>query len=153
MSLYLVQHGKSNPKDINPLQRLSEQGILDAERIAGVAAGYRVQVGSIIHSNKTRARQTASVMAEHLAPGLSPGEAPGLGPNDDVEAFAQGLSPDNDLMVVGHLPFLSRLVSFLITGSTDSEIFRFQNGGIVCMDRQAEKDSWFIRWTLMPEIR
>ena len=153
MSIYLVQHGKSLPKDVDPQQGLSQQGISDTKRIAGVAAGYSVHVGSIKHSGKARARKTASIMAEHLTPGRPPVEAPGLGPNDDVIAFAKALSPDEDLMIVGHLPFLSRLVSFLITGSTDSEIFRFQNGGILCMDRQPEKDSWFIRWTLMPEIR
>ena len=153
MSLYLVQHGKSLPKDIDPQQRLSEQGISDIERIASVAQGYSVRVGSLKHSSKTRARETASIMAEHLMPGRSPEEASGLNPNDDVISFAQTLSPDENLMIVGHLPFLSRLLSFLITGSTDIEVFKFQNGGIVCMDKNPEQGNWIIKWSLMPDIR
>ena len=153
MSLYLVQHGKSLPKDIDPQQRLSEQGISDIERIASVAQGYSVRVGSLKHSSKTRARETASIMAEHLMPGRSPEESSGLNPNDDVISFAQTLSPDENLMIVGHLPFLSRLLSFLITGSTDIEVFKFQNGGIVCMDKNPEQGNWIIKWSLMPDIR
>ncbi|MBN2297541.1 MAG: phosphohistidine phosphatase SixA [Deltaproteobacteria bacterium] len=153
MSLYLVQHGKSLTKDVDPQQGLSQQGILDVERIAGVAKGYSVRVGSIKHSGKTRARKTASIMADYLSPGASPEEVSGLNPNDDVIAFAKTLSPDEDLMIVGHLPFLSRLLSFLITGSTDMEVFRFQNGGIVCVDRgEPGQGNWVIRWSLMPEI-
>jgi phosphohistidine phosphatase len=47
---------------------------------------------------------------------------------------------------------MERLTSYLITGSTDKPVFRFQNGGIVCMDKDPDKDSWVIRWTLMPRI-
>ena len=52
MSIYLVQHGKSLPKDVDPQQGLSQQGISDTTRIAGVAAGYSVHVGSIKHTGK-----------------------------------------------------------------------------------------------------
>ena len=27
-----------------------------------------------------------------------------------------------------------------------------ENGGIVCLDRYPENDSWFIKWTLFPHI-
>jgi len=55
-------------------------------------------------------------------------------------------------MLVGHLPFIERLTSYLITGSTDIPVFRFQNGGIVCMDTDPDSRFWFIRWALMPRI-
>lgn len=153
MALFLVQHGKSLSKEVDPDQGLSEQGVSDATRIAHVAKDYGVKVAQILHSGKTRARQTAQIMAEHLTPGKLPVEKDGLSPMDDVVIFACTLSPENDLMIVGHLPFLSRLVSYLITGSADTEVFRFQNAGIVCMDRDPGADTWVIRWTLMPEIR
>ena len=52
MTLYLVQHGKSLPKDIDPDRGLSEEGITETERIAGVAKGYGVAVSLIRHSSK-----------------------------------------------------------------------------------------------------
>ena len=153
MALFLVQHGKSLSREVDPNQGLSEQGVSEAIRIAGVAQGYGVKVAKILHSGKTRARQTAQIMAEHLTPGKQPVEKSGLSPMDDVTLFARTLLPENDLMIVGHLPFLTRLVSYLITGSADTEVFRFQNAGIVCMDRDPGADTWVIKWTLMPEIR
>lgn len=152
MALFLVQHGRSLPREIDPDQGLSEEGRSDVERIAGVAAGYGVRAASIHHSGKTRARQTADIMAHHLMPCKNPLETAGLGPNDDVVPLARTLSPGENLMVVGHLPFLERLVSYLITGSTDLLVFRFQNGGIVCMDQDPGHTRWVIKWTLMPEI-
>ena len=153
MALYLVQHGKSLPKEADPDQKLSAQGISDATRIAGVAQGYGVKVAQIRHSGKRRARQTAQIMAKHLTPREQPMEIGGLNPTDDVITFARTLSSQNDLMVVGHLPFLSRLVSYLITGSLTTGVFRFQNAGIVCMDQETGSGAWVITWTLMPEIR
>lgn len=56
-------------------------------------------------------------------------------------------------MLVGHLPFMERLTSTLITGSSERLVFKFQNGGIVCLDREADQPAWFIKWALMPKIQ
>jgi len=61
MSLYLIQHGKSLPKDKDPQKGLSQEGIAETERIAQVAKGYAIGVSMITHSGKTRARQTAEI--------------------------------------------------------------------------------------------
>jgi phosphohistidine phosphatase len=55
-------------------------------------------------------------------------------------------------MLVGHLPFMERLTSYLITGSIDKPVLKFQNGGIVCLDKDVDSGFWIIRWTLMPKI-
>ena len=55
-------------------------------------------------------------------------------------------------MLVGHLPFMERMTSYLIIGSTEPPLFKFQNGGIVCLDRLPETGRWVIKWTLMPNI-
>jgi len=39
MALYLVQHGKSLPKDVDPDQGLSDEGKSEVQRIVGVAEG------------------------------------------------------------------------------------------------------------------
>ena len=152
MALYLVQHGKSLPKDIDPKQGLSEEGIADVGRIASVAKGYGIRPRRVLHSGKQRALQTARIFAAALASADRVEEKNGLKPMDDVASFAQNLSVSNDLMLVGHLPFMEKMTSYLITGSTDTLVFKFQNGGIVCLDNDADNSTWFIKWALMPNI-
>jgi phosphohistidine phosphatase len=55
-------------------------------------------------------------------------------------------------MLVGHLPFMERMASCLTTGKTDYTVFKFQNGGIVCLDKLPDSDLWAIVWALMPHI-
>ena len=152
MALFLVQHGKSLPKDKDPEKGLSEEGILDVERMANVAKGYKVQVSSIKHSGKKRARQTADIYASTLNPNLGVEEISGLKPLDDVAVLANKINSNDNVMLVGHLPFMGKLTSYLITGSMDNPVVKFQNGGIVCLDRDQDRASWVIKWTLMPKI-
>jgi phosphohistidine phosphatase len=152
MTLYLVQHGQSLSKDVDPDQGLSEKGVAETERIAGVAKNYQINVGQIMHSVKTRARKTADIFASALNPTKGLKEVEGLKPMDDVAAFAASLNPDTNTMLVGHLPFMERMASYLITGSVDKPIFKFQNSGIVCMDKDPNSEFWVIVWTLMPRI-
>jgi phosphohistidine phosphatase len=152
MALFLVQHGKSLPKDKDPQQGLSEEGVAETERIAEVAKGYKVKVAHIVHSGKTRARQTAEIYAKALEPGGGITERSGLNPLDDVSVFADTIDSTADCMFVGHLPFMERLTAYLLTGSTARVVFKFQNSGIVCLDKDPDSGFWAIKWTLMPRI-
>ncbi len=152
MALYLVQHGQSLPKDVDPDQGLSEKGVAETERIAEVAKNYHINVGKILHSVKTRARKTADILASALNPTESVKEVEGLKPMDDVAAFAASLNPDTNTLLVGHLPFMERMTAYLVTGSIDKPVFKFQNSGIVCLDQNPETKSWVIIWSLMPRI-
>ena len=152
MALYLVQHGKSLPKDVDPDQGLSDDGIAETKRIADVARGYQVKVSLIRQSGKKRARQTAEILAEALKPAGGVAEVAGLKPLDDVVASAATIDAAADTMLVGHLPFMERMASFLVTGSAEKPIFKFQNSGIVCLKEDPESGLWVIAWTLMPNI-
>lgn len=152
MALFLIQHGKSLPKDQDPQKGLSPEGIAETERIAEVAKGYAVAVSKIIHSGKTRARQTAEIFEAALKPLKGIHERRGLNPLDDVTVFADTIDSSEDDMLVGHLPFMERLTAYLITGSIEKPVFKFQNSGIVCLDKDPTTESWVIKWTLMPHI-
>ncbi len=152
MALYLVQHGKSFSKEEDPEQGISPEGIADVNRIAEVAKGYSVSPAAIRHSGKKRARQTAEIFAGALLREGRAEEAPGLNPLDDVTAIAGKLRNEDNLMLVGHLPFMERLTNYLVAGSVETLVFKFQNGGIVCLDKGSESTKWFIKWTLMPRI-
>jgi phosphohistidine phosphatase len=152
MALYLIQHGKSLPKDQDPDQGLSEDGITETEHIARLSQNHGVNISQIRHSVKTRARQTAEIFARALKPQNDIQEISGIKPMDDVAAFAAKIDPDENVMLVGHLPFMERITSYLITGSIDQPVIKFQNSGIVCLDRDPETQWWVIKWTLMPNI-
>ena len=152
MAVYLVQHGKSLPKSEDPEKGLSAQGKMDTERIAGVALGYRVHVSRMIHSGKKRARETAEILATVLSPENGVEPCSGMNPMDDVRPFAERLRLDQDIMLVGHLPFLERLIGLLVCGNPEQTVFKVQNSGIVCIDRVPEIENPVIRWALMPAI-
>ena len=151
MSLFLVQHGKSLPKDMDPEKGLSAEGRDEVERIAALARGYGVNVSSIRHSGKKRARETAEIFAGALDPKNGIQQMDGLAPLDDVTKL--DLRPEDNTMLVGHLPFMEKLATFLVTGSADRpSVLKFQNGGIVCVERDADTKNWFVKWTILPRI-
>lgn len=151
MALYLVQHGKNLSKEIDPDQGLSEEGARDVGIIAETAAAYKVLVGGIEHSGKKRAAQTADIFADKLGV-TRVSAADGLKPLDDVTEKAAAINPGANLMLVGHLPFMERMASYLTTGSTDYTVFKFQNGGIVCLEKLDDSGLWAIKWALMPHV-
>jgi phosphohistidine phosphatase len=152
MALYLVQHGRSLPKEQDPGQGLSEEGRAEVRRIAQVAANYGVRVSAIAHSGKLRASQTADILAEFLKPVQGVRAIQGIGPMDDVAAFSTELDIGDHEMIVGHLPFLEKLVAYLITAKTEPPVFRMQNGGIVCLDHYPDSTQVVVRWALMPNV-
>jgi len=150
MALYIVQHGLSLPKELDSERGLSDNGRADVTRIADAAKGYGVTVSSIVHSGKKRAFQTAEIMAAYLNPPQGIHASNGMDPQDDVDPWVKKLDSAANQMLVGHLPFLERLVSCLIIGKPEPMVFKLQNGGIVCLDTHS--GSWAIRWVLMPHI-
>ncbi|RJQ75018.1 MAG: phosphohistidine phosphatase SixA [Desulfobacteraceae bacterium] len=152
MALYLVQHGKSLPKEQDPRQGLSDTGVAEVRRIAQVAGQYGVRVSAIVHSGKLRAAQTAEILAQALNPARGISATEGIGPLDDVEAYAPHIDLKKDELIVGHLPFLEKLTAYLITAKTAPPVFRMQNGGIVCLDHYPQTTQAVIRWALMPHI-
>ncbi len=152
MALFLVQHGESLPKEQGPERGLSDAGIATVIRIACIAMNQDVVVDRILHSGKARARQTAEIMAKALPPQVEIRAETGLNPMDDVQAYGAGLNNKDRLMLVGHLPFMARLTSYLVTGSPETQVCQFQNGGIVCLDQVDAAENWLIRWMLVPRI-
>jgi len=151
MALFLVQHGKSLAKDVDPEKGLSEEGKNEVAAIAAQAKEYRLRVSAIRHSDKKRARETAEIFSGLLGAQGKVEKMEGLAPLDDVTKL--DLKAAENLMLVGHLPFMEKLASYLVAGTPDRPpVVKFQNGGIVCLDRDAQTGSWYLKWTLLPRI-
>ena len=72
-------------------------------------------------------------------------------PNDDVTLVAGSLQGEHEsIVIVGHLPHLSKLVGLLVAGDPETEVVRFRNAGIVCLSRKEK--SWAIDWVIQPDL-
>jgi phosphohistidine phosphatase len=151
MELYLVQHGESKLETEDLERPLTERGAETVRRMAAWAAQVGVRVAQIRHSGKRRAEQTAALLGERLKPSKGMIAVEGLKPNDDPRPVAEWLQSENEsIMLVGHLPFLSRFASLLVTGTPEDGIIHFQQGGIVCLVPHEGK--WSINWVMLPEL-
>jgi phosphohistidine phosphatase len=125
---------------------------LDVEQVAKWAREHGLRVARIIHSGKKRALQTAEIFAAALKPEGGVVVQEGLKPLDDPAVFAATIADTDNLLVVGHLPFMEKLVAYLVTGSMEPLVLKCINGGIVCLDREPINGHWCIKWTIVPRL-
>lgn len=153
MYLYLVQHAEARSEAEDPQQALSDKGLAEIEKTARLlATKVRPSIKIILHSGKLRARQTAEILADHLAPVGGVKQVEGLKPNDDVSDWAGRLTAASEnIMLVGHLPYLSKLTSKLLCGDETMTLVEFRKAGIVCLFRDEQK-SWRIEWFIVPGL-
>ena len=152
MRLLLVQHGEASAKDVHPDRPLTDRGAADVDRLAAFLGNAGIRVGRVIHSGKQRARQTAARLAAVLAGGIELEVSGLINPNDNPAAFDwQSGSWEKDTLVVGHLPFMARLVSHLVTGDSGRTITAYRPGSIVCLE-QYDDGHWAIAWMIRPEL-
>ena len=152
MKIYLVQHGEACAKEVDPDRPLTDQGKADIERLAAFLKRAGIQVKRVIHSGKLRAAQTAERLAHAIAAGVELESCTLINPNDNPKTFDwQSDSRDRDTLVVGHLPFMARLVSHLLIEDENRLITAWQPGSIVCLQRE-DAGSWRINWMIRPEL-
>jgi phosphohistidine phosphatase len=150
MKIYLVRHGESLPSEINPEHPLSPEGFKGVEKITHLLAMRSFPLSRILYSQKLRAKQTAEILGEHIAPDVKLEEHANLNPNDPIEPISTLIEAENeDLMIVGHLPFLNKLVGKLLVGDENRVLVNFQGGTTVCLE--GVNGNWIIRWVVGPD--
>ena len=152
MYLYLVQHAEAKQKEEDPDRHLTASGKEVIQRMASfLAENIDIQLHAIIHSGKTRAVETAKVLAGKLKPLKGIEEGKELGPNSTPWGWVENLSQiENNIMIVGHLPFLQKLASLLVFGSSDKTLIDFKKGSVICLERKDK--GWEISFFLIPDL-
>lgn len=152
MRLYLIHHGEAISEEQDPQRPLTPRGRANARKVATFAvqrAGARVH--QVMHSEKLRARQTAEAWIEEL-PEAQLVIDERLNPSSDPLALADDIvRAEDDLLLVGHLPFLRQLVAYLVAGDANRPVLTYPGGGAVCLERSAD-GAWSIAWTIAPEL-
>jgi phosphohistidine phosphatase len=150
--LYLVRHGEAVDQSPDSLRPLSERGKQEVSQVAARLSAAGIQVGRIWHSGKLRAEQTAGLLAKKTGRGATIERISGIAPLDPVVEFARDLDVwQEDTMVVGHMPFMARLVALLLRTGVNDEPVAFATGAVACLERMAD-DRWVLVWLLQPAL-
>lgn len=152
MRIYLVQHGEAKDQAVDSERPLTDQGKEDITRVAGFLSLFeRPKPSLIVHSDKLRAVQTAKMFAEAWQI-LRLQESSGLAANAMPEVWANRLQEmTEDVLLVGHLPHLSKLASLLVQGDAEKDTFVFRHGGCVCLERK-ESGGYQVLWQMNPTM-
>jgi phosphohistidine phosphatase len=141
MILYILRHGPAEneppPGGDDGARRLTARG---REKVREAAAGMRalgLKFDAILASPLPRAAETAELVATVYSTGPAPEPFPALSTGVSPADMLAALKPyerHDHLMIVGHEPGLSGLVSLLLTGSANSVSFDFKKSGMIALE-------------------
>ena len=148
MFVYLVHHGHAMQHGDDPQRPLSPRGRDQADTVSGQAAARGVHPDVIWHSGKLRARQTADAYWRACNP-LAEFSATRWMQPDDPLRLADVLQVDTrDVMLVGHMPHLDRLLRRLVGPGPDNiQATAFPLNGMVAVERT--ETGWVERWRVV----
>ena len=117
-------------------------------RVADAAALRAAKPDVVWHSGKLRARQTAEIYWSACNPAAAFSAARGLQPDDPPGWMRDQLVGETrSIMLVGHMPHLSRLLQALIDPPGGSAV-RFPLHGCVALEEDGER--WREIWSIEP---
>jgi phosphohistidine phosphatase len=138
MDLFLLRHAIAEPAGQSGVRldrdrRLTPEGEKKMRKIARGMKACKLEFDLILSSPFVRAKQTADIVAEtfeckkrlklssHLAPGGSFQKL--------IDELNSDCSDKKSILLTGHEPYLSSLMSFLISGGPEIPI-NFKKGGL-----------------------
>ena len=148
MRLFLVHHADAVGPDVDTRRPLSALGEAQAARAAADAAARGARPVLVWHSGKLRARQTAQTFW-HVCNALAEFKAsPDLQPDDPPSRIHDRLRGETrDILIAGHFPYLSRLLSLLLGGG-DATPAAFPLHGVVALERDDDGETWKELWRI-----
>ena len=138
MELYILRHGiaEAAPEPLaagDGERRLTPEGIEKMRRAAKGMKALELSFDFILSSPLRRTKQTAEIVAEAFDLGkrlqLTATLAPDGNPKELIDELRKHHRSEKRALIVGHEPYLSRLVSLLITGDTRASI-DFKKGAL-----------------------
>jgi phosphohistidine phosphatase len=150
MDLYFLRHGEADwpgwdkPDDERPL---TKKGKEEMRKVAAFLTRLNLSLDHIITSPLPRAEQTARVVAKELAVKLEEDRA--LEPGFGISELKQLLKkyPGKSLMLVGHEPDFSEVISDL-TGAS----LKLSKAGLVLVDLDAAGMRGRLLWLFPPRL-
>jgi len=160
MNLYLLRHGIAVEPDTLEYSHdadrpLTSEGERKLGLIADAMRALDLAFDLILSSPYVRARQTAEIIAEAFSARkkleFDHSLACGGDPKELVEHLKRRQPPLEHVLLVGHEPYLSGLVSLLVTGNANSRVV-FKKGGLCKLSTESLKYGRcaVLEWLLTP---
>ena len=152
MELFLIRHAIAAPRSLtlpDADRPLTPQG---RERFTQVVAGLQhlgIRLQQVHHSPWRRAVETAALLAPVLKGDLLPTQALARPP----EAALLDEIDQSPAALVGHEPWMSELLAWLITGSLAAgAMFAFKKGGVAWLEGPLRPGGMVLRACLPPKV-
>lgn len=160
MNLYLLRHGiaveRGTPRYAKDADRpLTPEGERKLRLIAEAMQALELSFDRILSSPYLRARQTAKVVAGVLNLRKKLAFSDNLVPDGSTRQLVEslnGLRPaPEDVLLVGHEPYLSGLISLLVAGQESSSVV-LKKGGLCKLTTESLKHGRCaaLKWLLTP---
>ena len=159
MRLLIVRHGiavdRGDPAypwdDDRPL---TPEGIHKFRIAARGVKELGVKPDRIIASPLVRARQTAEILRDAVAPGLVLDVEPHLEPSGNFDAGVKSLLAFNEetIAIVGHEPHVSGFTAYLVAGPRGHASILFKKGAaaLVTFPGRLQPGSGTLEWLMQP---
>ncbi len=160
MDLYVLRHGVAEDRSSAGYSDDGERPLTErgTRRMVRQVRGLRslgVSIDVVVTSPLVRAVQTAEIVHEGLRMTnrlvTSNALAPGGSRSQLIKQLAMGYSSTDDVMVVGHEPSLSSLISVLTTGDPEP-VVRLRKGALCKLRLPAPRYGrcGWIEWAMTP---
>ena len=160
MNLFVLRHGIAADGDSGEYARDEERPLTPrgTRRMTRQAKGMRaidLSPDAVLTSPLLRAQETAAIVCRRLPVSAKPVVTDDLSPLGSpqalMEALASGYPSDGSVMIVGHEPYLSDLVSVLVSGAP-GQLLRLKKGGLCKLRLPAPRYGrcGWIEWSLTP---
>ena len=153
MKLYVARHADAAGGPVDAERPLSEKGRRDAQRMAAFLGRSGCNAARVIHSGRVRARESATLLGQVIGTGCVVEEASdGLGPDDSPRGVAEAAAGwSEDVMLVSHQPFVSRLISLLSAADESAGVDDMPTGAVACLERHQD-NTWSLLWLATPAL-
>lgn len=157
MELIIVRHGEAELAFNDDNRHLTENGKEEVESVGRFLSSIGAQPEYIFHSNKARSIESAMRISKTYGNNVKLELEKGIGPEGDIFNIIDILTlAKYCAVIVGHIPFIERLTSYLLFQDPQRNLFDFDTGSVVCLKNIREVDfervanGWRIEWFLKP---
>ncbi|HET7625624.1 MAG TPA: phosphohistidine phosphatase SixA [Verrucomicrobiae bacterium] len=157
MKLYILRHGDAvehgDPRFVEDERPLTAKGIRETTRLAKTLRDREISFDALLSSPHTRARQTAEIVANRVEEEVRFSDH--LKPEGDMEkliAQIKKIRPaPKTVLLVGHEPYLTQLISELCLGGPGLPI-QLKKGGLcrLQIEKLAKRNGAILEWLLPP---
>jgi len=155
MNLFILRHGDAEAVANSDSERkLTQRGREETQKVALWLEKKNPKIEIILSSPYIRARQTALIVAEELKltnflkylEALTPEKTP-----EDVLGVLKDI-PQNNVLIVGHLPLFGYLISALVSGEDQKEVTVKKSGLSLIELPEIKYGAGQLMWMVTPDI-